>query len=175
MELLLSDDIRISPIRDTDRGAYLEHLKAREIADQTLRIPYPYTEMDVDEWMRIVRSQREERGADVVFAIRNREQYLIGGIGYDDVIPGRSFKAEIGYWLAKPYWGRGIMTLAVKGMVDFAFNEWKLTRISAAVMAFNTGSCRVLEKCGFQVEGIAPKYYCKNQEMIDAKLYSLVR
>jgi RimJ/RimL family protein N-acetyltransferase len=175
MQIQVSDEIQISPIHDTDKPAYLEHLKEKEISQSTLRIPYPYTSMDADEWLRMVRAYREENGIDLTYAIRNKEGYLIGGIGFDGFVPGRDHKAEVGYWLAKPYWGKGIMTQVLLAVTEHGFKELALARISANVMAFNTPSARVLEKCGYELEGIATKYYYKGGEFIDAKLYAKVR
>lgn len=175
MRIKVSDEIVVSPINDTDKPAYLEHLKVDDISRTTLRIPHPYTAMDADEWLRILRAQREELGQNLTYAIRNREGFLIGGIGFDGFTPGRDHKAEIGYWLAKPYWGKGIMTDVVKAVTEYGFREFNLARISANVMAFNTASSRVLEKCGYELEGIAARFYCKGGEFIDAKLYAKLR
>lgn len=175
MHLKVNNEISLTEIRGTDKLAYLEHLKVKDISDTTLRIPYPYTEMDADEWLKRVRIQNDELGEVITFAIRNSEGFLIGGVGFDDLVPGRSHKAEIGYWLAKPYWGRGIMTEAVKCAAEHAFDRFKLVRLSANVFASNDASCRVLEKAGFLFEGVSEKYYEKNREYIDAKLFGKVR
>lgn len=175
MQIRISEEISISPIHDTDKSAYLEHMKAEEISRNTLRIPYPYTEIDADEWLRILRAQREELGQNLTWAVRNRENYLIGGVGFDGFTPGRDHKAEIGCWLAKPYWNRGIMTQVVSAVTDYGFREFNLVRISGNVMAFNAASARVLEKCGYELEGIATRFFCKGGEFIDAKLYAKLR
>lgn len=175
MEIRVSNEILLTEIRATDKSAYIEHMKVKEISERTLRIPYPYTDMDADEWLKLVRYQREDLSETITFAIRNQENFLIGGIGFDDFVPRRDHKAELGFWLAKPYWGKGIMTAVVGKLVDHAFKQFNLVRISANIMVFNVASCRVVEKCGFTLEGLAKGYYRKNGELIDAKLYARVR
>ena len=109
------------------------------------------------------------------WAIREPGGVLVGGIGYHNLELGRSHRAELGYWLAKPYWGQGIMTGAVKRVTDLAFSEFDLVRVTAHVFAFNGGSARVLEKAGFQFEGLLRSHYKKDGKIFDGKLYAKVR
>src|SRR6516162_10369737 len=109
MDLTVTANIFLSEIRPADKAAYIEHLKEKAIYDHTLRIPFPYTEADAEEWLALVQKATQEHGQPANWAIRNESDYLIGGIGFDDLTLGKSHRAEIGYWLAKPYWGRGIM------------------------------------------------------------------
>ena len=112
-------------------------------------------------------------GHPVNFAIRDETNALIGGCGFSELVSEHS--AAIGYWLAKPYWGRGIMTDVVRPAVEFAFAQWKLVRIFASVFDSNTASARVLEKNGFEFEGLLRKHHIKNGQSIDARLYALVK
>ena len=88
---------------------------------------------------------------------------------------GRSHRCEIGYWLAKPYWGRGIMTAVVRAICRHAFDNLGLGKITAHVFSFNDASARVLEKCGFEQEGFLRQHYLKDGQLIDVKAYGLVR
>ena len=83
--------------------------------------------------------------------------------------------AELGYWLGEPFWGRGIMTEAVRRICREAFERLDIVRIHAAVYARNGASCRVLEKAGFTREGILRRSVYKNGEVLDACLYALLR
>ena len=83
--------------------------------------------------------------------------------------------AELGYWLGEPFWGRGIMTEAVRRICREAFSRLDIVRIHAAVYARNGASCRVLEKAGFTREGILRQSVYKNGEVLDACLYALLR
>ena len=98
-----------------------------------------------------------------------------GGCGFDDFQVGKSHRAEIGYWLAKPYWNRGIMTAVVKKVCQYGFKEFGLVKITAHVFATNPASGRVLEKCGFEQEGFLKKHYLKDGRYLDAGLYGLVK
>ena len=173
--ITVRDSIYISDITAADKPAYLEHLKEKQIYDQTLNIPYPYTEADADWWINHVAKTTLQQGRSVNWAIRRDDGFLIGGIGYHDFKLGKSHKAELGYWLAKPYWGQGIMTEAVKKIAAFGFEELSLVRITANVFHFNMGSARVLEKAGFQLEGVLCKHYKKDGKIFDGRLYAMTR
>jgi [ribosomal protein S5]-alanine N-acetyltransferase len=173
VRLIVNDTIHLSEIRPSDKPALLEHLREKEIYDRTLRIPYPYTEADADDWLALVAKAIQQQGQPVQWAIRNEDGFLIGGCGFDGFQIGKSHRAEIGYWLAKPSWGKGIMTAVVRRACEFAFNEWGLVKITAHVFSFNTASARVLEKCGFEQEGYLKKHHRKDGQLIDARLYAL--
>ena len=83
--------------------------------------------------------------------------------------------AELGYWLAEPFWGRGIMTWAVREMCREAFAAFDIVRIFAEPYAYNTGSRRVLEKAGFTLEGVLRRSVLKNGRMHDSCIYALLR
>ena len=78
----------------------------------------------------------------------------------------------IGYWLAKRYWGDGIITKAIKCVCDYAFKEIKLKKITAEVFTENIASVRVLEKNNFICEGILKKHAFKNNKFYDIAYYS---
>lgn len=168
-------DIYLSPVRESDKAAVAEYLSDRDIHLNTLTIPYPYTEADAELWIRKRLEHTQRVGQDVSFAIRNADDKMIGAVGADNLEPGMDYKAEIGYWLAKPYWGRGIMTDAVGAFIEYAFDEFQLEKLVAHVFDLNTGSTRVLEKNGFQLEGRLRKHYLKNGGMVDARVYGLLK
>lgn len=165
MKLVVNDRIHLSEFRPSDKPALLEHLQEKEIYDRTLRIPYPYTEADADEWLALTARITQQQGQPIHWAIRDTDALLIGGCGFDDLQIGKSHRAEIGYWLAKPYWGQGIVTAVVRKVCEFAFTEWKLVKITASIFAFNAASARVAEKCGFQQEGYLRKHYLKDGQL----------
>ena len=82
---------------------------------------------------------------------------------------------EMGYYIAEEYWGKGIMTEAVKQICEYVFKHSDILRIYAEPFAHNMGSCRVLEKAGFQYEGTLRNNAVKNGKVIDMKMYSLIR
>lgn len=173
MHLIVNDQIHLTELRATDKAACVQHLSNREIYDRTLRIPYPYTEAEFDKWFEIVTQATQHHGEPIHFAVRNTEGALIGGCGFDGLTKGH--RAEIGYWLARPYWDRGIMTAVVGKACEHAFANWKLVRITAHVFYVNVTSSRVLEKNGFTCEGNLRKHFLKDGRFLDTKLYALVR
>lgn len=176
MKLKINDSYHISDIAPTDKAAYLEHFKEKQIYDQTLAIPFPYTEADADWWINHnIEATKKQDGRSVNWAIRrSSDDFLIGGIGFLGLTIGESHTAKLGYWLAKPYWKNGIMTAAVKMASEYAFKEFGLTRITASVFHFNIGSARVLEKAGFQCEGHLRSHYKKDGKIFDGKLYAIL-
>lgn len=169
----IQEGILLTEIRRSDRDAFVEYLNDREIYRCTCRIPFPYTAADADKFLGIIDDMTAKYGHPVNFAIRNSAGALLGGCGFERLAYGH--KAEIGYWVARPFWGRGIATAAVHAACEYAFAEWKLVRIHAYVFDFNLGSARVLEKNGFQCEGLLRKHLLKGTEFINCKLYALLR
>lgn len=174
MRIDVNPQIHLSLFRATDKAALVEHLQERAIYERTLRIPYPYTEESADTWLALAEKFNSERGLPVQFAIRDAQEFLIGGCGFEwnALMPHR---AELGYWLAQPHWGRGIMTDVVGKLVEYAWRELDLTKLTANVFAGNVASVRVLEKCGFEQEGYLKKHYLKDGRCIDALPFGLLR
>jgi ribosomal-protein-alanine N-acetyltransferase len=99
----------------------------------------------------------------------------VGSIGIflkDDVY---CKSAELGYWLGEPFWGKGIMTQAVKQICKMAFEKYDIVRIFAEPYADNTASRRVLEKAGFRLEGILRKSVYKKGQIMDSCIYALIK
>ena len=83
--------------------------------------------------------------------------------------------AELGYWLAEQYWGKGIVTQAIIQMVDYGFKNWDITRIYARPFGYNIASQRALEKAGFVLEAKLEKTIFKNDEFHDEMIYATRR
>jgi ribosomal-protein-alanine N-acetyltransferase len=172
MKIVLSRGFSISNIRKGDEPAYISHLKEKQIHDQTLSIPYPYTKADADWWVNHNLELESKHGDSFSWAIRQSDGSLIGGIGFAEYVPGQSHKAELGYWLAKPFWGTGIMSEAVQRVTAHAFERLNLNRVTAHVFTSNQGSIRVLEKSGYRREGHLRQHYFKNGLFQDGFLYA---
>jgi len=82
--------------------------------------------------------------------------------------------AQFGYWLGEAYWGRGIMTAAVKAVVPYAMERFGLARLESPVFEWNPASMRVLEKCGFAREAVLRASVSKDGELIDSVLYAFI-
>ncbi len=148
-------------------------LSNRKIQDN-LRdgLPYPYTEQDGADFISAMLSADEnETFAFAVVA----DGKVIGSIGVFRQGNIHRQTAELGYYIAEEYWGKGIMTEAVKQICEYVFDKSDILRIYAEPFAYNTASCRVLEKAGFQYEGTLRSNAVKNGKVIDMKMYSLLK
>lgn len=132
---------------------------AREVAATTLRIPHPYHEQDAIEFINSCAADFE-LGRSTRFAIAERkDDALCGGIGLR-IMPEHR-RAELGYWLGVPYWGKGYATEACQEVLRYGFETLKLRRIFASYVTDNPASGRVLEKIGMRNEGILRSHICK--------------
>lgn len=107
-----------------------------------------------------------------LFAIEINHQ-AVGGIGIHPQSDIHRKNAELGYWLAEPFWGKGIISRAIPQMVEFAFKTYDITRIYARPFGSNKASQRVLEKTGFKLEARLEKTIFKNGEFQDELIYAI--
>ena len=135
-------------------------------------LPYPYSEQDGIDFISSMLSANEDE--TFAFAI-TLDDKVIGSIGVFRQQNIHRQTAEMGYYIAEEYWGKGIMTDAVKQICEYVFKNSDILRIYAEPFAYNTGSCRILEKAGFQYEGTLRNNAVKNGKVIDMKMYSLLR
>ena len=175
MKILVNNQIHLSEFRPSDKAALIEHLNDRDIYDRTFRIPFPYADADAEAFLGRTAKATEQQGQPAHFAIRTGDDALIGGCGLNDFEIAKSHRAEIGYWLAKPFWDQGIMTEVAQRLCQHAFGEFGLVKIIAHVFTHNPASARVLEKCGFVQEGLLRKHFLKDGQFIDVKLFALLR
>ena len=139
----------IRGFKEDDIGSLAKHANnPRVAANLENGFPHPFTAEDAKNWIKRAVSERE----DCDFAIATAAE-VIGGIGFKQRTDVFHRSAEVGYWIAEPYWGQGIATKALKAIVNYAFHEFDLIRIYASPFECNPASARVLEKSGFQYEG----------------------
>lgn len=157
----------------TDAGDLAKVLSNTKVQDN-LRdgLPYPYTEKDGTDYISAMLSADENE--TFAFAIVS-DNKVIGSIGVFRQENIHRQTAELGYCIAEEYWGKGIMTDAVKQICKYVFDKSDIIRIYAEPFAYNTASCRVLEKAGFQYEGTLRSNAVKNGKIIDMKMYSLLK
>lgn len=135
-------------------------------------LPYPYTETDGMEFISAMLAADEHD--TFAFAI-TLDDKAIGSIGVFRQGNIHSCTAEMGYYIAEKYWGQGIVTKAVKLTCEHVFAVSDIIRIYAEPFAENIGSCRVLEKSGFILEGVLKSNAVKNGRVRDMKMYALLR
>jgi [ribosomal protein S5]-alanine N-acetyltransferase len=131
--------------------------------------PHPYTLRDAREFIRAVR----QRMPETTFAITVDDR-AIGSIGFVLHSDVERVSAEIGYWIAERSWGRGIATEALSAVTRYAIETHGLTRIYAVPFAWNTASCRVLEKAGYVLEGRLRQSAIKDGRLTDQLQYAFI-
>ena len=156
-----------------DKTALAENLNNMNVLNN-LRdgLPYPYTEDDAEDFIRAMLSADKDKSFAFAITLNGK---VIGSIGVfrQDNIHYRT--AEMGYYMGEKYWGRGYMTEAVKLVCDFVFENTDIIRIFAEPFAYNSASCRVLEKAGFRFEGVLRSNAYKNGNIVDMKMYAIVK
>jgi [ribosomal protein S5]-alanine N-acetyltransferase len=136
----------------------------------TDKFPFPYTETDGKEFIEWATQDFPMH----ILAIDIAGE-AAGGIGIHPQDDIHKKNAELGYWLGEPFWGRGIMTRAVKQMTDFAFNTYDIDRVFARPFGTNKASQRVLEKAGFTIEAKFANVLYKHGEYMDEFIYAIRR
>lgn len=169
--LLDLGDLQVRSWRKSDFDALLRHASNAKIAANLRdQFPHPYTRRDAIDYLSFVRDQKPERA----FAVQHNEE-AIGGLGFQIGVDISRVSAEVGYWIGEAYWGRGFATRALAAVTDWAFTEYRLTRVFALVFAHNVPSIRVLEKAGFQREGVLQRSAVKNGAILDQLMYAKVK
>ena len=135
-------------------------------------LPFPYTVTDAAAYINLMLSADKNKTYAFAIVLDDKVIGSIGAFRQDNI---HSQTAEIGYYIAEPYWGKGLGTSAVKQACDFIFSNTDIIRIFAEPFAANAASCRVLEKAGFSYEGTLRKNAVKNNTVIDMKMYSFIK
>lgn len=162
----------LRPFRRGDEDDLVRHADDREVWRGVKdRFPHPYTRADAEEWI----SRCLEEGEPTrTFAIAVDGQ-VVGCIGLETRGDIYRLGAELGYWLGRAFWGRGIVTEAVGLVTEHAFEALELIRVQAGVYDWNPASARVLEKNGYVREGRLRKAVIKDGRVGDLLLYAKVR
>ena len=141
------------------------------ISDTTLNIPHPYADGIAEAWIPTHETEWRE-GRSVTFAIEGDGE-LRGAIRLT-LTPAHR-RAEVGYWISRAWWGRGIATEAVRAMIAFAFGRLDLNRVQATHFVRNPASGRVMEKCGMIREGTHREKFMKSGRFEDVVEYAILR
>ena len=120
--------------------------------------PYHLSRGDFDQRVALARKSFEGGTAIPLLILRQRDQFLVGGIALENIRLGPSQSATVGYWTGKPFVRNGYMKEALSAVVHYAFAEIGLSRIEAACLPMNKPSRRLLESSGFKYEGVAQSY-----------------
>ena len=167
----------LRPWRRDDRASLLRHINDRAVTRNLRRVPLPYTDADATAWFGIVATDPPPRGVWAIEApiTDGAAPEAVGTIALE---PGANIEEwvwEIGYWLARPLWGRGIMTEAVRLVTAEALAIPEVVRIHAPVFSWNPASMRVLEKAGYHREAVLERSGIKDGFLVDRVLFALTR
>lgn len=133
-------------------------------------LPYPYTERNAEEYLHVVSEKPYVQDLAIVI-----DHEAVGGIGFIPLCDVERYSAEIGYWLGEDYWNRGIMSEAIRQVVEYVFRETDIIRLFASVYEYNPASMRVLEKAGFTRQAVLRKAAVKNGKVIDMHYFDIVK
>ena len=168
---LQTDVCRLRPWRMEDAPALAAAINNRNIWLHLRNwVPHPYTVDDANAYLQRVIPSQSERAVCIEV-----DRNVGGGMSIRIGSDVHSRTAELGYWLAEPLWGRGIMTAAVRAFTPACLQAFDLDRIFATASSNNPASARVLEKAGFAFEGRLRKNAVKDGEVLDSLLYAWVR
>lgn len=159
----------LRPWTYNDLESLVKHANNYEIAkNMTDKFPFPYS---IENGKNFIEFATKDFPSHIL-AIEINGQ-AVGGIGIHPQTDIQCKNAELGYWLAEPFWGQGIITKAIAQMLDYGFKTWDINRIFARPFGTNIGSQRVLEKAGFILEGRFEKSLFKNGEYLDELVYAV--
>lgn len=162
----------IRPFKKQDEADYAKYANNKKVAKNMLRLPYPFTAADARKRIKNFISQYKKKNPQFITLAIEIDREAVGWISANHFT---DHSCSIGYWLAEKHWGKGLMTKIVKKFIAEIFKKYKLKRIEAHVYDHNISSMRVLEKCGFQKEGVLRKKYVKNSKYLDAHVYSKLK
>ena len=172
----VSPDIDLTPFTPADTANLLLYLNDIHIYQNTLLIPFPYTEKDAEQWVQFTQEESLRHGNTHQWAIRHDAAGCIGGIGAFLRTGPEGHRDEIGYWIGAPFRGQDIMTRVVRVFCGHMFAQRpKLVRIEAQVHVPNSASAQVLKKAGFEQEAILRKYQIKQGNLLDVIQFALFR
>ncbi|MBI2654033.1 GNAT family N-acetyltransferase [Candidatus Woesearchaeota archaeon] len=172
MPIIKSKRFILRHFKKEDEKYLTKYANDRLVSRYISTMPYPYTIKDAKKWINhCIAAYKKRKKKEMNFVIEING-HLAGAVGLSHI---DKHKAEIGYWLGRDFWNKGIATEAVKVITNFGFNKLKLKRIYAYIFKQNKGSVRVLEKNGYKFEGLLRKHANKDGKLIDSLLYARVR
>lgn len=145
----------------------------RAIADTTLNIPHPYEPGMAEEWIDSHDSLFDEGKAVICAMTRKLNGELVGAVGL--TLHPEAKRAELGYWVGRPFWGNGYATEAAGGLMRWAFDDLALDRIYATHLTRNPASGRVMEKLGMRREGVLRRHVRKWDQGEDVAIWGVLR
>ncbi len=170
MEHSIDSNIFLRKALYGDASGLAKHGDNKKIAiNQRDSYPNPYTIEYARNWIQYIKQHHN----DTRFIIATPDE-AIGEAGFVIQPDVHRYSAEVAYWISEKYWGQGIVTKALEHIIKYAFEEKGLKRLYADIIEYNKPSQRVLQKCGFQLDGVMRKNIFKNNEFYDQLVFSIL-
>ena len=118
----------------------------RTVAEMTALIPHPYPDGAAEEWIAM-QGRDWTLGKEYTYAVE-ADSFLVGAVS---LRPAPAERENLGYWIGRPYWGRGYATAAARAVIALAFSLLDVDKLTASHLARNAASGRVMEKCGMRL------------------------
>lgn len=164
-------DFTLRAWKEDDLQSLIKYANNKNIANNMMdQFPHPYEEENGKMFIAFATKDAPVH----IFAIDVNGE-AVGGIGIHPQGDVLCKNAELGYWLAEPFWGKGIITRAIPQMLDFAFKTYAIIRVFARPFGTNIASQKVLEKTGFKLEARLEKTVYKNGDYLDELIYAVRR
>lgn len=161
--------IMLRPWRETDTPSLLKYANNKKIADNlTDRFPHPFLKANAEWFLNWANTCSPPQ----ILAI-DLDGEAIGSIGLHPLEDVFRLNCELGYWVAEPFWGKGIATQAIGLMVEYAKANFSFSRLFARPYGSNIGSQKALVKAGFVLEARFEKTLIKNDRLEDELVYGL--
>ena len=169
---LETERLILRPFNTNDSSQVQKLAGDREVAATTLLIPHPYKDGNAEKWIA-THKPMFNIGKVYTFAVTLKEnRILIGAIGL--TVSKSNKRAELGYWIGKPFWNKGYCSEAARAMLKYGFEDLRLNRIFAHHMTSNPASGKVMEKIGMKYEGLLRQHVIKWDKFMDLKIYGII-
>ncbi len=164
-------EFKLKKLALEDALIFSMHANNRNIWENlTDRFPHPYTEENAIDFIKLTHKNDPIQIKGIYVGSEP-----IGAIGLHPLEDVFSKNIELGYWIAEPYWGKGIMSRAIAQMVEYGFKNFSINRIFARPFGRNIGSIKTLEKNGFKLEATLEKTIFKDGKYEDELIFAVRR
>ncbi len=172
---LQTERLILNSLSYQDIPKIIEYLQNPKISENVINIPFPYSEKDAIFWINLA-NQARKNGEAYNFAIRLKnatDKNFMGGIGLS--IDKKHNKAELGYWIAEPFWNTGFVSEAAGKILEFGFETLELNKINSTHFIHNPASGKVMIKNKMIKEAEIKEHFKKGDKYLDVIQYRLTR
>ena len=170
---LTTERLILRPLLEEDAKQIYLYCSDRDIADTTFAIPHPYSLKDAENFISYSSNKLKSEDEYNFAIICKKKLKLIGVIGL--ITFKQHERAELGYWIGKPNWGKGYCTEAAKELISFAFEVLKLNKVHSSHILRNPASGKVMQKIGMKHEGRIRQHIKKWDKFEDADFYGILK